>query len=73
MRLITSLGRGVTGWEGGALAISAGDTLVIPAEVDAWIEGNLTLLMSATCDRARLTALLGEKAGQVAGYDANEK
>jgi mannose-6-phosphate isomerase len=73
MRLITSLGRGIAGWEDGALALSAGDTLVVPAEVDAWIEGNLTLLMSATCDRARLTALLGEKAGQVAGYDANEK
>ncbi len=73
MRLITSLGRGIVGWEGGALALSAGDTFVIPAEVDAWIEGNLTLLMSATCDRARLKALLGEKAGQVAGYDANEK
>ena len=72
MRMITALGRGTALWEGGALALAAGDTVVIPAEVDAWIDGGLTFLMSATCDRARLEARLGEKAGQVAGFEQEE-
>lgn len=72
MRLVTALGRGVLGWNGGTLAFAAGDTLVVPAECKVWIEGNLTLLMSATSDRARLKALLGDQAGQVAGFEQEE-
>ncbi len=68
MRLFTALGRGVLGWDGGVLAFSAGDSLVIPADTDAWIEGNLTALLSSPCDRARLEALLGEKTALVTGF-----
>jgi mannose-6-phosphate isomerase len=72
MRLITSLGRGVLGWEGGALPLSAGDSVLIPADTQAWVEGNLSLLMSLPSDRAGLKALLGERAGQVAGLNEEE-
>jgi mannose-6-phosphate isomerase len=69
MRLITALGRGVLGWPDGALALSAGDSVVVPADSSVWLEGNLTVLMSVPCDRAQLTALLGDRVNQVAGFD----
>lgn len=69
MRLVTALGRGVLGWADGALALSAGDSVVIPADSDAWLEGSLTALLSAPCDRAQLTALLKDRVNQVAGFD----
>jgi mannose-6-phosphate isomerase len=72
MRLITALARGVIGWEGGAIALSAGDSVVIPAETDAWIDGGLTALMAATCDRTRLKALLKEKTSLVTGFSQEE-
>jgi mannose-6-phosphate isomerase len=72
MRLLTALGRGVLGYGGGAVAFSAGDSLVVPAETDAWIDGSLTLLMSATSDRAHLRTLLGERVREVAGFEREE-
>ena len=69
MRLLTALGRCIVGWDGGAIALSSGDTVVIPAVCDAWVEGNLTAILSATCDRARLAALAGERARQAAGFE----
>jgi mannose-6-phosphate isomerase len=68
MRLLTALGRGVLGWDGGVLAFAAGDSLVIPADTEAWIDGNLTALCSAPCDRARVEALVKEKAALVTGF-----
>lgn len=72
MRLLTALGRGVAGFEGGGVALSAGDSLVIPAECGAWIDGNLTLLMSATCDKARLGLLFGNRTAEIAGFELEE-
>lgn len=72
MRLITSLGRGVLGWKGGALPLSAGDSVLIPADTNAWIEGDLSLIMSRPGDRAGLQAQLGERAAQVAGLNEEE-
>jgi mannose-6-phosphate isomerase len=69
MRLMTALGRGVLGWDGGLLALSAGDSVVIPADCDAVLDGSLTVLLSAPCDRAQLTKLLGERVHLVAGFD----
>ncbi len=72
MRLITALGSGVLGWEGGDLPLSAGDSLLVPADTKAWVEGNLPMIMARPSDRAALKALLGERAGQVAGLDEEE-
>jgi mannose-6-phosphate isomerase len=72
MRLITALGGGVLGWEGGALPLSAGDSVLVPADTAAYVEGNLSVLMSLPGDRAGLKALLGERAGQVAGLNEEE-
>jgi len=72
MRLLTALGSGEVLWEGGSLPVAAGDTVVVPADCGAWIDGELALLMSAPADRTRLSAQLGERAAEVAGFDGEE-
>lgn len=72
MRLITSLGSGTLGWEGGNLSLLAGDSVLVPADTQAWVEGDLSLLMSLPGDRVGLKALLGDRAGQVAGLNEEE-
>lgn len=68
MRLLTALGRCVVGWDGGTLALAAGDTVVIPAVCDAWLEGNATAILSSTCDRDRAAARFGDRVLDVAGF-----
>jgi mannose-6-phosphate isomerase len=72
MRLVTALGRGVLGSDGGAEAFHAGDSIVIPAETEAWLDGSLTALVAAPADRARLEALMGDRARRVAGFIREE-
>jgi mannose-6-phosphate isomerase len=69
MRLLTALGRCVVGWDGGAIALGAGDTVVIPAVCDAWLEGNLTAILSTTCDCERAAQRLGDRIRQVVGFE----
>jgi mannose-6-phosphate isomerase len=67
MRLLTALGEGLIGWDGGLIPVAAGDTVVVPAACGAWVDGQFPLLMAAPGDRARLSALLGDRAALVAG------
>ena len=68
MRMLTPMGPCKLTWPEGEIDVMPMTTVLIPAALeDVIIEGNLKVLMSATCDSEALKAELGYRAENVAG------
>ena len=68
MLLITALGCGRLRWPQGQLELGPGQTALVPAGLEgAVLSGQLSALCSSTPNQQPLRALLGYRAGQVAG------
>ena len=68
MLLITALGCGRLRWPQGQLELGPGQTALVPAGLEgAVLSGQLSALCSSTPNQLPLRALLGYRAGQVAG------
>lgn len=70
MRALTPLDVCTLGWAEGELSLRPGQSVLLPAALEgAWVEGRLPVLMGALPDKARLSGLLGARAGLVMGLE----